>query len=68
MWWPLPYTDMNQPQAYTCPPVQNPPPTSLPMSGPLKSYSGKQNSHDPDPHGVYSLVGELELRLIINIK
>ena len=57
MWWPLPYTDMNQPRPYTCPPVQNPPPTSIPMSGPLKSYqfssvqfSGSVRSSSLRPH------------------
>ena len=29
LWWFLPYTDMNQPRVYMCPPVLNPTPTSL---------------------------------------
>ena len=31
MLWFLPYIDMNQPWVYMCPPVLNPPPTSLPI-------------------------------------
>ena len=30
MWWFLPNIDMNQPRVYMCPPILNPPPTSLP--------------------------------------
>ena len=31
LWWVLPHIDMNQPWVYMCPPVPNPPPTSLPI-------------------------------------
>ena len=31
LWWFLPYIDMNQPEVYMCPPILNPPPTSLPI-------------------------------------
>ena len=30
LWWPLPHINTNQPRTHMCPPILNPPPTSLP--------------------------------------